>query len=52
MEDLVQDTDEGRGKQRKASASCMRALNRRYLNETSQKIRKDKEPRELKRLST
>ena len=52
MEDLVQDTDEGRGKQRKASASRMRALNWRSPNETSQKTREGEEPRELKRLST
>ena len=46
------DGEEGRGYLRKASASRMQILNRGFLNGTSHTIRKDRELRELKRLST
>ena len=52
MDNSAQNADEGRGKLRHAPGSCMQTLNRRYLNGTSLSIRKDRERRELKRLST
>jgi len=52
VDDLVRNADEGRDKRRNSPASSMYALNRRFLNETSLRVRKDRERRELKRLST
>lgn len=55
--DLVQDTEEGRGKLRNALARCMQPLNQRCPNVTSRPqrcvaFREEEEPGGLKRLST
>ncbi len=52
MEDLAQDTDEGRGKLRNVWGRRKQPLNPESPNETSHIAREGEEPRELKRLST